>query len=385
METFKKNTHENIELHSHQAAPQIHMPANMSVSMPADKLVGIPVSSQDSTPISPLVSMLVSIIVPVYNVEPYLDRCVQSLLGQTYTNLEIILVDDGSPDRCGEMCDAFARQDPRIRVIHQQNRGVSSARNTALSMAHGAYICFVDGDDWVSPWYVSHLYDAITADGADMSVACYQEILTSGACPSVPCAEMTGYEYLDTEEYLRRMLYQNGSDTHMTAKLFHAAVLQHIRFPVDREYEDVPVSYASAVQCPHVALITNADYYYWQRPDGTQNSAFHESKMDCITHFQDILQAVGQDYPSAIAAARCRYLSAVCNILFQIPDGEYQREREYLWHEMVWYRRGVLMDSSARRKARIAALLSYGGYHFTRSIYQWSQWRARYHRRWRMN
>ena len=94
---------------------------------------------------------LISVIVPVYKVEAYLDRCVQSIVDQTYMNLEIILVDDGSPDRCPEICDAYAKKDARIKVVHQINGGVSSARNTGLKASRGEYIGFVDPDDWVAP------------------------------------------------------------------------------------------------------------------------------------------------------------------------------------------------------------------------------------------
>ena len=113
---------------------------------------------------------LISVIVPVYKAEAYLEKSVKSIINQTYKNLEIILVDDGSPDRCGEMCDEFAKKDSRIRVIHKANGGQSSARNAALDIMAGDYVGFVDSDDWIEPNMYEHLYNLILKNNAQISV-----------------------------------------------------------------------------------------------------------------------------------------------------------------------------------------------------------------------
>ena len=110
---------------------------------------------------------LVSIIVPVYNVKPYLNRCVDSLLGQSYQNMELLLVDDGSTDGSETLCDEYAAQDARVRVLHKKNGGLSDARNAGVDAAKGEYLSFVDGDDWVSPYYIENLYRALEQAGAD--------------------------------------------------------------------------------------------------------------------------------------------------------------------------------------------------------------------------
>ena len=119
---------------------------------------------------------LISIIVPVYKVENYLDRCVQSLVDQTWSNLEIILVDDGSPDNCGAMCDAWAARDNRIKVIHKENGGLSDARNAGMAIASGTYMGFVDSDDYISSDMYQLLYDRMAADGSDIA-ACGVELV----------------------------------------------------------------------------------------------------------------------------------------------------------------------------------------------------------------
>ena len=114
---------------------------------------------------------LISIIVPIYKVEPYLNKCVQSIVDQTYRDLEIILVDDGSPDNCPAICDAWAAKDSRIRVIHKENGGLSDARNAGLAIATGKYICFIDSDDSIAPTFIAELYDALSRTGADIAEA----------------------------------------------------------------------------------------------------------------------------------------------------------------------------------------------------------------------
>lgn len=119
---------------------------------------------------------IVSVIVPVYNVEKYLRRCVDSILNQTYQNIEIILVDDGSPDNCGAICDDYQNTDYRVKVIHKKNGGLSDARNVAISQTSGEYITFVDSDDWVSPYYVEHLYKAVSMWQADLGSSWFENV-----------------------------------------------------------------------------------------------------------------------------------------------------------------------------------------------------------------
>ena len=119
---------------------------------------------------------LISIIVPVYKVEKYLKRCVDSILTQTYQNMEVILVDDGSPDNCGAICDRYKETDNRVVVIHKKNGGLSDARNAAIPLAKGEYISFIDSDDWVSSYYVEHLYEAVAKCDADIGISWFENV-----------------------------------------------------------------------------------------------------------------------------------------------------------------------------------------------------------------
>ena len=168
---------------------------------------------------------LVSIIVPVYGVEAYLSECVDSLLAQTYENLEIILVDDGGKDRSGEICDRYAERDNRVRVIHKSNGGAASARNVGIDAATGEYICFVDGDDLVEKDYVTHLWSALSREDADISVCGLYYMTKHQKSP----VEIESLGVFDCKEYLR-LFTSYWTCALMTNKLFKRAVVGTVRF-----------------------------------------------------------------------------------------------------------------------------------------------------------
>lgn len=319
---------------------------------------------------------LISVIVPIYKVEPYLKRCVDSLLAQTYQELELWLVDDGSPDGCGLLCDAYAAADPRVRVLHKQNGGLSDARNAAMAVAAGEYIAFVDGDDWVSPYYIQNLYTALTRAGAELAVSCFEEVFEGQAPQAKPTPQLQEYESLDQTAFLQRMLYQDGVEVMTPTKLYQKKLFEKIAYPVGKLYEDIPVAYSISKKITRAAVIKNKDYYYFQRKNSIQNTEFNLHKLDGVEHCHQMLENIRRDFPELECAAECRYFSTVCNILFQIRDKAHEPQRKKLWEEVRRYRKDVALDPQARRKARLAALLSYGGYPLMRRVYDRTQWRG---------
>lgn len=206
-----------------------------------------------------------SVVVPVYGVEAYLPRCVDSLLQQTYPNIEIILVDDGSPDRCGAICDSYALKDPRVRVIHQDNAGPSAARNRGIGEADGEYLTFVDPDDWVHDDLIHHLTTIATQTGADVSVC--QFVRTTDENMAVPGGR-GDMRILGTNEALA--LYGSGQASLMTspcAKLFRASLFDEVRFPEGRLYEDEFTTWRLMARARGVALSGEVRYYYFLRPE----------------------------------------------------------------------------------------------------------------------
>lgn len=209
---------------------------------------------------------LISIIVPVYKVEQYLPKCIDSLLVQTYDHFEVLLIDDGSPDNCPEICDRYAAQDARVRVFHKQNGGQSSARNLGLDHSRGEYIAFVDSDDYVSPFYLERLYQRITADKTDFAVCGYQEVEQSvHDHPKTITRDdgVVGQEnawYWETEGfYMLAVALWN--------KLFKAELWKELRL-VDGKYAED--SFAFTYYMKHaktVSIISEPLYFYVQRGD----------------------------------------------------------------------------------------------------------------------
>ena len=215
---------------------------------------------------------LISVIVPVYKVEPYLRRCLDSLVGQTYTNLEILLVDDGSPDRCGAICDEYAARDSRITVIHQKNGGVSAARNTGLDAAKGEWLGFVDSDDWIEPEMYAALLEAAVRTGADIAV-CGKWLEYARRSKQV-CWETE--QLLTREEAMGQLLDDRQMQNSLWDKLVRRELFAGIRFPVGKRYEDLAVMYRVIEQASRVCCLPRPMYHYLQR----QGSIMADASLD---------------------------------------------------------------------------------------------------------
>lgn len=213
---------------------------------------------------------LISVIVPIYKVEEYLDRCVQSIVDQTYKNLEIILVDDGSPDRCPAMCDEWASKDSRIRVIHKQNGGLSDARNAGMDVACGEYIAFVDSDDWIHPQFVESLYRAVEEHGAQLA-ACGVRFVYSEAdtAEEQNVALSTAYT---AEQALETLILGKGFRAVAWNKLYHRSLLEGERFPVGKYHEDEFFTYKVIGKADKLTFVETEMYFYLQRNSGIMGS-----------------------------------------------------------------------------------------------------------------
>lgn len=246
---------------------------------------------------------LISVIVPIWNVAEYLPACIESLLQQTYPNLEIILIEDGSPDNCGRICDQFAEKDSRIKVIHQTNQGLSAARNAGIACASGRWICFVDGDDWVSSGYVSGLWELMQRNQAELSVCGMTEVFPDGTKAGLYCAPKE--QVLSGLEAMERMLYRKGIGFSVCNKLFPKRVFEGLDFPEGKIFEDFALSYRLLARCRTVAWGTEALYWYRSREDSITNRAFSPSMLDILEHARQMKQEIGRDFPAYCPAADC--------------------------------------------------------------------------------
>lgn len=223
----------------------------------------------------------IAIIVPVYKVEPYLHRCVDSILSQTYTDFELILIDDGSPDNCGKICDEYAAKDQRIHVIHQANAGVSAARNAGMELALQHHniesISFIDSDDWIKETYLEVLIDGILL-GADVACASFELTMESGN--SVARKKNLGWAIQTPEEY-----WVNNDPTTTIipcSKLYKKQTIEKIRFPVGRIFEDVFTTHRFIFAASKIASCAEPIYHYYMRTNSATHKTWTPKSLDLI-------------------------------------------------------------------------------------------------------
>lgn len=207
---------------------------------------------------------LISIIVPIYKVENYLNRCVESIINQTYQNLEIVLVDDGSPDKCPQMCDAWANKDIRIKVIHKENGGLSDARNAGMRVAHGDFISFVDSDDYIEPDMLSKLYTAILSFDCDVA-SCRVNMVWDNkpSKPLTPSIETTVFQ--NNKDAMRDLINGNHLIQTVWNKLYKRTIISKIEFPVGKINEDEFWSWKVIAASNRIVCINPLLYNYYLR------------------------------------------------------------------------------------------------------------------------
>ena len=203
---------------------------------------------------------MISVIVPVYKVAPYLRQCIESILNQTYRDLEILLIDDGPPDECGDICNEYGKKDERIKVIHTNNRGLSAARNLGLREATGDYIGFVDSDDWIEPEMYEVLLTLLEETGADISVCglWYEHPDRTVEAGKLPDIVNMGNEAL-------MMVISSSQYNYAWNKLYCSELWESISFPEERVYEDVATTYKTTLKAKKVVSTSIRLYHYRQR------------------------------------------------------------------------------------------------------------------------
>ena len=223
---------------------------------------------------------LVSVIVPVYRVENYLCRCVDSILNQNFSDFELILVDDGSPDRCGVICDEYAKKDNRIHVIHQKNGGLSSARNTGIDYvftnSNSEWITFIDSDDWVSSYYLERLLSTAINYHSDISVCDFLDV-TDDSVIEAPAS--FSVRLIDPETL---WIQNRTAATTAWDKLYAKKLFQDYRYPLGKLHEDEYTTYKIVFSCKQIAFIDAAMYYYYQNPDSIIRKEWSINRMDSI-------------------------------------------------------------------------------------------------------
>ena len=270
---------------------------------------------------------LISVIIPVYKVEKYLCRCVDSVLEQTYTNMEIILVDDGSPDNCPVMCDEYARQDSRVKVIHQENAGLSGARNAGIDMAQGQWLAFVDSDDYLTADFLERLYQACVDTGSSLSV-CRWEYVRGETIPEHGTGETRVY----TGREMLANLYVPDGAYFVVAwnKLYRKELFEDIRYPLGRIHEDEATTYRIYDKVKKAAYVDRSLYGYFVTPVSITRG-FNPKRMDWVTAVAERLDFFEQKgYTELMVPGLQALADGSIDIWFglrdQLPGSEMQQE-----------------------------------------------------------
>lgn len=222
----------------------------------------------------------ISVIIPIYNVEEYLEKCLNSVINQTYKNLEIILIDDGSTDKSGEICDKYAKKDKRIIVIHKENSGVADARNRGLKIATGEYFGFVDSDDYIELDMFETLYNLQEKNNADISIVSFYEIYNEKIISVRDSGKFT--EYTKTGA-LKELLMDRDIQSYVWNKLFKRELFEGIEFPTNKNYEDIAIMLLIFEKAEKTVLLQEPKYYYQRRDNsitGIKNYKTYKDKLD---------------------------------------------------------------------------------------------------------
>ena len=254
--------------------------------------------------------MKVSIIIPIYNSENYLEKCIGSVISQTYDDIEIILVNDGSTDNSGNICLAYESKDTRIKLINQKNAGVSAARNAGLDIASGDLITFIDSDDHIENDYVSYLVSLMEQDGSDISCCQYEDIKQGSDSRLIK----------GTEECFKEYLTSNVISVSVCCKLYKRSLFDGLRIPEGKRYEDNYILYRLIARCSSITVGYLKKYNYVSNPASFVNEPFSETQMDIVDASLEQRDFIEKNYPSLTGLANSRVIYAANRCLVKMAD-----------------------------------------------------------------
>lgn len=304
----------------------------------------------------------ISVIVPVYKVEPWLRRCVDSILAQTFTDFELILVDDGSPDNCGAICDEYAKKDSRVHVIHQQNGGLSAARNAGIDWAFANsdshWLTFIDSDDFVSSEYLEKMFLAATQAHADLCISDFSSVFPDGttenASLAIPDRTEIGRELLE-----EGILYNNWRIVPAWNKLYKKHLFAQIRFPVGYIHEDEAIIHRILILANKVVLISDPLYFYLQRSNSITGTGKTIKSTDYLYAFADRIRTAKNHGLAALQARSVRVyrsflLYTALPLLLTVKSGDPHIKRSAKATRAVLKELLFCSDLSIRDKIRVA-------------------------------
>ncbi len=299
---------------------------------------------------------LISVIVPVYNIEKYVSKCIESILRQTYSNLEIILVDDGSTDNSSNILNIFSRKDNRIKVLRKENGGLSDARNYGLDRAKGDYIFFIDGDDYISDECIEFLENAIEVYNADISTTQFIRYYENEE-PNASDGRNMPYT---TTKALERLLYQKNCTTSAWGKLYKKSLFDNIRYPKGKICEDLPITYKLFARANKVVIGKSKHYFYLQRENSIIYSKFKPARADALKFAKEETDFIKEHFPKLKKAALNREFMEnvyVYSSIISSKDNKYKDILLNVKESIKHLRITVLTDPKAPLMTKMYALL----------------------------
>ena len=265
---------------------------------------------------------LVSVIVPIYNVEIYLSKCIKSILEQTYRNIEVILVNDGSSDKSREICLEFAEQDSRIKLVHQKNGGLSSARNTGIDYANGEFLSFIDSDDFIHPKMYEIMVRNLILHNADLSICDFKKVYASNIEEiSSEKLDMNYETFICTKEEAFEHLYGDLSVRTVVAwnKLYKAELFSTIKYPVGKIHEDEFIIHHLLNLTEKIVYVNLPLYFYLQREDSIINQKYNMKRLHSLEAYKDRIMFFEQNgYKKFLINSNVRYLSLIATQYFLV-------------------------------------------------------------------
>lgn len=271
---------------------------------------------------------LISVIVPIYNVEKYLHKSVKSILNQTHKNLEIILVNDGSQDNSGLICDEFAKIDSRIKVIHQVNKGVSAARNAGLEVAKGDYIAFVDPDDFIAPDMYELLLKNLVKHNVDISICEIRTIDSNFNCIDGSDSTVEFHKVFSTYEAMESLCENKVINFSANNKLFKKYLFEKFRFREGIIFEDMDLIYKIIDISDKIFYTSVPKYNYVVQPNSILHRPFSKKRLESIGVYKEFLNFISKKYPSLLDKAKCYFLELCLINLFELLGSKSNFEKE---------------------------------------------------------
>ena len=300
---------------------------------------------------------LITIIIPVYNVELYLNRCIESVINQTYKDIEIILINDGSTDNSEEICNKYAKRDKRISVINKKNGGLSDARNVGIDYSSGNYLFFLDSDDWLSKNAIEILYNNIIKYNADISIGTLKDVFSFDKLVYSNYKDLVSL--YSKEEALENLMYMHGFGNSACGKLFKSSLFNNIRFPYRKLYEDLATVYKIFSKSDKAVLIDSEIYFYYQNIYSIMHKKYNVNRLQALHFAKEEYNFIFKNFKEILPSARYRlFFECVC-VMNDMPF--FCKDKKFVYNLLKEHRKYVVNDKKIYKKQRFICYSSFFG------------------------